>query len=274
MIEVVRVSVTVLVRLGGIFAVVAGVGFSLLNALPGYFTGICGICPYYPLYDEVVGGLTITAYYWLGLSAFLAGVFLIIFADKMIEYIAWLAYPPALLLVYVTAFVAGFSWRGTEPSVGAITAFIGASVLTLSIPLIAKWGPRPAAVAALGAGLLAISSYPPVVNRVPFHPTSTNMFQATMELMIIGHPIVMAVLTVVAASAALSTSHRLVTGIAAAPLAAVAYSSEHLAEVMESSMRYMGVADRIVQLGLHLIAGAAIAGAVLLIILATLPPRR
>jgi len=53
---------------------------------------------------------------------------------------------------------------------------------------------------AVGSVMVAVAAYPPVVNKIPFHPSATNMFQATMELAIVSNTLVLASLALFAAS--------------------------------------------------------------------------
>ncbi len=256
-------------RLAGVLLIIAGIGFVLVDSVPGYFTGICGICASYPLYDIVVGNILGAAYVGFAVAAFIAGI-IALSSSEYVKLLAWSAYIAGLTLVFLTGYLAGYSLRDElVPEPAPVAAFIGSSLLAVSIPLAIMWRRRLfSALAAIGSAAVAAVAYPPVVNKIPFHPSATNLSQAAMELAIITHPLVMAMLAVFAASAALGAPRRLVTGLAAAPLLAVAYASYHVAEVIASSTRWVSPSGTFIQSGLYIIADTAVAGAVMLVAMA------
>ncbi len=267
-----HLSWPVLSRVAGIVLIMAGTGFGLLISFPGYFTGVCGFCATYPLYDVVVGSLLTPVHAGLAVAAFLGGVITLALTDysRVRLLLTWSAYLAGLTLVFLTGFLAGYSMRDElVPELAPAIAFLGSSLLAVSIPLAVLWKRRPfSAFIAAGSAMIAIAAYPPVVNRIPFHPNAANMFQATMELSIVGHPLVAAVLAIFAALVALGTPSRLVTGLAVAPLLALAYASYRLAEIISASNRWADPADIVMEAGLYLIVGAAVAGALMLLTVA------
>lgn len=111
-------------RLAGIVLVVAGIGFGLLSSVPGYFTGVCGLCASYPLYDIIVGYLLSAAYVSFAVTAFLAGIIALSSGDY-VKLLAWSAYIAGLTLVFMTGYLVGYSSRDELVPVSApLTAFL------------------------------------------------------------------------------------------------------------------------------------------------------
>ena len=143
-------------RLAGVLLIIAGIGFVLVDSVPGYFTGICGICASYPLYDIVVGNILGAAYVGFAVAAFIAGI-IALSSSEYVKLLAWSAYIAGLTLVFLTGYLAGYSLRDElVPEPAPVAAFIGSSLLAVSIPLAIMWRRRLfSALAAIGSAAVA-----------------------------------------------------------------------------------------------------------------------